>query len=208
MKLWPDWNSIESVKRAETFYFWTGWGFFLLLVGFEAVARVYQIRKDTLVEIRDERISEQMQREASDAQKTHEAEIGRLRSKAEAANDLAAKAEYDAAPRRISLLQQAKIFAALSKHRGQKYFQFWQPPNVFSTFEFGDDLRQMLSVCEWAYSVPTVSYPSGIDQNSNTPGIIISTSPSPDKESEAAADDFCKIFRVTARLTRADQLRL
>jgi hypothetical protein len=118
MKFWPDWDSVDSVKKAEAFYFWTGWVFFALLVGFEAVARVYQIRKDTLVEIRDERITEQRQRETEKAEKKHQAEIDSIRSQSDQAKKIAQTTASQQAQRRLSQDQQNILIAMLAKHKG------------------------------------------------------------------------------------------
>lgn len=54
MSWWPGWNSIEGAAKWGDIFFWTGFGFLVLLAACEVVSKVYGWRKDSLIAMRDE----------------------------------------------------------------------------------------------------------------------------------------------------------
>jgi hypothetical protein len=87
MSWWPGWNSIEGAAKWGDIFFWTGFAFLVLLVGCEALSKVYGWRKDTLIVMRDNLIAvaadirtKQADQERVEAQARHDAEIAAARS--------------------------------------------------------------------------------------------------------------------------------
>src|SRR5215813_9022944 len=61
MTSWPGWNSIDSANAWAHFWFWFGIGCFFLLGASEMIAFRYGLRKDALVEIRDQQHDQDQQ---------------------------------------------------------------------------------------------------------------------------------------------------
>jgi hypothetical protein len=87
MSWWPGWNSIEGAAKWGDIFFWAGFAFLVLLVGCEALSKVYGWRKDTLIVVRDNLIAvaadiriKQADQERVEAQARHDAEIAAARS--------------------------------------------------------------------------------------------------------------------------------
>ena len=85
MSIFPNWNSIDSMRRADNFCFWIGIIFFFLVLVFEVTARIYGGRKDALIEMRDRNTAIQRQREIEESQGKHDAESKALREELDAA---------------------------------------------------------------------------------------------------------------------------
>jgi hypothetical protein len=87
MSWWPGWNSIEGAAKWGDIFFWAGFAFLVLLVGCEALSKVYGWRKDTLIVMRDDLIavaadirSKQADQERVEAQARYDAEIAAART--------------------------------------------------------------------------------------------------------------------------------
>ena len=146
MSWWPGWNSIEGAAKWGDIFFWAGFAFLVLLVGCEALSKVYGWRKDTLIAMRDDLISvaadirtKQADQGHVEAQAHHDAEIAAPRTPVEAertepepqpmvrdADPLPRTSEQVArlqerSPRGLTEAQKKTIVGLLSQFRGQKF---------------------------------------------------------------------------------------
>jgi hypothetical protein len=87
MSWWPGWNSIEGAAKWGDIFFWAGFAFLVLLVGCEALSKVYGWRKDTLIVMRDDLTAaaagirtKQANQERVEAQARRDAEIAAART--------------------------------------------------------------------------------------------------------------------------------
>jgi hypothetical protein len=79
MTSWPGWNSIDSASAWAHFWFWFGIGCFFLLGASEIIAFRYGLRKDALIEIRDQ----QRDQDQQTAEARHRDEVATLRTQLE-----------------------------------------------------------------------------------------------------------------------------
>ena len=79
MTSWPGWNSIDSASAWAHFWFWFGIGCFFLLGVSEIIALRYGLRKDALIEIREQQRDQDQQ--ATEAR--HNDEVATLRKQLE-----------------------------------------------------------------------------------------------------------------------------
>ena len=146
MSWWPGWNSIEGAAKWGDIFFWAGFAFLVLLVGCEALSKVYGWRKDTLIAMRADLIAvaadirtKQADQEHVEAQAHHDAEIAAPRTPVEAertepepqpmvrdADPLPRTSEQVArlqerSPRGLTEAQKKTIIGLLSQFRGQKF---------------------------------------------------------------------------------------
>jgi hypothetical protein len=120
MPWWPGWDSAETANWWAHFWFWFGIGCFVLLGASEIVAFRYVLRKDALIEIRDQQRDEQAKRDRYHAEIRREAEVGALQKQVADADKKVAELQKQKLGWRLTQEQKNTLIAAMRPFPWQK----------------------------------------------------------------------------------------
>jgi hypothetical protein len=120
MTWWPGWESAETANWWAHFWFWFGIGCFVLLGASEIVAFRYGLRKDALIEIRDQQRADQAKRDRDQAEMRRKAEVGALQKQVSDADKKVAELQKQRLGWRLTQEQKNTLIAAMRPFAWQK----------------------------------------------------------------------------------------
>lgn len=116
-----DWNSIESVSKWESFFWWSGIVCLILLAATEIISHyVFGGRKEHLVAMRERAVAEQQRQAIENADARHADEVSKLKKKTEEAERKIGAFQRQQADRQLPAAQRNALIQALSSFRGQR----------------------------------------------------------------------------------------
>lgn len=114
MTWWPGWDSIDSANAWAHFWFWFGIVCLFLLGVSEIVAFRYGLRKDTLIEMRDQEREALAKRESEEAEARRKTEVARLQKQLTDADKKVAELDRLRAPRHLNDAQKTALLIGLT----------------------------------------------------------------------------------------------
>jgi hypothetical protein len=194
MTWWPGWDSVESASAWAHFWFWFGIGCFFLLGASEIVAFRYGLRKDALVEVRDQQRADQTKRDQEEAEERRAAEVGALQDtlsatiiKAEEDRQALLRVQQKQADRTLTAEQQRKI--------ADKIRQSWHtvnvqaPPGIPEIGRIADGLIKAKQQAGWGVGVIVAA------EVAPRPGIVIELPETASPFNEAGAQRLAAALR-------------
>jgi hypothetical protein len=121
MSWFPGWNSAADADWWNSFYFWLGIAFLVLLAISEVASHFYGLRKDELIADANliATIERKKEQQATEAQ--HQAQAAELKRRTEDAEQTLKRLQQDREPRSLTPEQQAELTNSMRAFRGQKF---------------------------------------------------------------------------------------
>jgi hypothetical protein len=120
MSWFPGWNSAADADWWNSFYFWLGIAFLVLLAISEVASHFYGLRKDELIADADRIATIKREKEQQATETRYQAQAAELKRRTEDAEQTLKRLQQDREPRSLTPEQQTELTNSMRAFRGQK----------------------------------------------------------------------------------------